>query len=886
MPAQVPQASFQAISPDLDIRNLVESTPNFQYVDRVSCETVQQNPELFEKLVHFQVIKSGKPLVVEGYQDRLQGTLFSAGWLKNNLGKTFELARDLSRKHDVELSVEHYLKNMPKLANQWNAKNCNEPGRQRLYMKDIDCPAAWENALRKLIPPSLFYLNGSTGDKGGPGAVSEGGEASTSAYEDLGAATAGDLMSSLPPEMRAQNLMCYIGHEGTYTPAHREMCASLGQNIMVEASGNGVDPWGAREKPGSSVWFMTETKDRHLVAEYWISILGHDIEVESHFAQINAWKKAPFTTYVVEQKPGDFILIPPLAPHQVWNRGTRTMKVAWNRTTVETLDMAINEALPRARMVCRDEQYKNKAIIFFTLQRYAERLTRILTPLDGEVDTPSLPDTQAGRKVDILKHDFRHLFALFSDILASEMLDGSMPPVKTPELLPFDSNVTCAYCRCNIFNRFLTCPTCIKDTGDGEEDAYDICMECYAMGRSCACISNLDWIEQFEWDHLVSLHEDFRQIVLRIRDDIRDDSPQPLDEMRKRLTRKSLAQVCQEQLLLRPWHDVTKPPVEPADDDIADADGEDRKRKRRKKKSAVGECRSCHVCLHQDAMWKLAKCGCGSHYCYGVLFRAFDLMPLQVMEDPSWTCPKCLKICSCGRCWKDSRMTPHKPKGTLVGHDTKKIADPRSVESLVDFSRSNLTWVSKGEDEEAREATETRCLKRLKEKADIAKATDESSYADLPRSEAIIDARSSPPTGPIDPNLEVRFDTGESRPTTTTERSMSMLDISRDQDSSQIIRTTPKTDRSDTELRSNVTENSSQPEDAGNALIASASLALLGDVMDDRGKPAEAGPESKGSVSLLAPPTISSEGKLSLQGLAGQKRSADDDAASKDASGG
>ena len=47
------------------------------------------------------------------------------------------------------------------------------------------------------------------------------------------------------------------------------------------------------------------------------------------------------------------------------------MKVAWNRTTVETLRMALDEALPRSRIVCRDEQYKNKAIVYYTLQKYA-----------------------------------------------------------------------------------------------------------------------------------------------------------------------------------------------------------------------------------------------------------------------------------------------------------------------------------------------------------------------------------------------------------------------------------------------------------------------------------------------------------------------------------
>ena len=260
------------------------------------------------------------------------------------------------------MTIGHYLNSLEKLTRQWTPTNFRDPKRQRLYLKDIDCPEAWDHQLREYIPQTLLYLNNCVGEKGGPGSVHERDK-----YNHLvmgqGIAPAGDLMSNLPPDMRAENMMCYIGHEGTYTPAHREMCATVGQNIMVETSDVGKG-----EKPGSSIWFMTETKDREVVSEYFLSMLGHDIEVENHFAQIVAWKKAPFPVYIVEQKVGDFILIPPLAPHQVWNRGTRTIKVAWNRTTVETLEMALSEALPRARMVCRDEQYKCKAIVFYSLK--------------------------------------------------------------------------------------------------------------------------------------------------------------------------------------------------------------------------------------------------------------------------------------------------------------------------------------------------------------------------------------------------------------------------------------------------------------------------------------------------------------------------------------
>lgn len=650
------------------------------------------------------------------------------------------MVRDLTRQENVEMSIKHYLKNMHRMASQFKPTTYKELHRQRLYMKDIDCPEAWHRYLQNFLPPGVFYLNESTGVVDGPGALEE--EAGPSGYKGKGkgVAPAADLMSSLPASMRAENLMCYIGHEGTYTPAHREMCATLGQNLMVETSGSGLDPWGMPERPGSSIWFMTETKERHIVSEYWMSVLGHDIEVESYFAQVNAWKNAPFTTYIVEQKAGDFILIPPMAPHQVWNRGTRTMKVAWNRTTVETLDLALKEALPRARMVCRDEQYKCKAIIYFTLMKYFDLLRRVDANRGGGLSTAALAKINADRKVRQLRRDFQRLFRLFAKIILSEMFAPDLPQGNV-QFLPFESNVTCAYCRCNIFNRFLTCPTCVTQLEDGEQDAYDVCMECYAMGRSCGCLSNLQWVEQFRWKDLVDRHDEWRRLVIDMEGGVRYDSPQTLDEARKRWGRKTLAQVCQEQLKIRPWRDITKPPpskaeeqgieAEEDDDDDVDLDRWGRKKARRRRRSEqwLKDNVNCHICKKREPTWKLVRCGCGISYCYGVLFRAFDLMPLDVMENPNWQCPRCLDICSCAQCLRDGKSSnPYEPHGTLVGHDTKHVADPRSVESLVDFSRGNLIWIRKGSQEEETEDDEqyeSRRLRKLIAQADREKAQEE-----------------------------------------------------------------------------------------------------------------------------------------------------------------
>ncbi|GAW15066.1 hypothetical protein ANO14919_044750 [Xylariales sp. No.14919] len=710
-----PQAKFDPIPPDLDLYGLVDQTPNFDWVTRISIAQIRRlGPAGFEKLVQLHVIEGGRPLVIEGWNKVLPNDLFSRDWLEKTCDKKQENVRDISAQTDIPMTTGHYLRSMRQLTNQWTPTNFRDERRQRLYMKDIDCPDEWFQHLKKVIPPNVFYMNENINEN----------PSQTSRDDDIfGApektsAVAGDLMSSLDPEMRAQNLMCYIGHEGTYTPAHREMCASLGQNIMVEASGDANG-----EKPGSSIWFMTETKDREVVREYFLSMLGHDIEIEKHFAQINAWKKANFPVYIVEQKVGDFILVPPLAPHQVWNRGTRTIKVAWNRTTVETLDLALHEALPKARLVCRDEQYKNKAIIYHTLEKYYKELQSFEDGADNDWLGLGQELMQNSVRMKHMARDFKKLFGFFTEILVDEMFGVKQMNV---EYIPFDSNITCSYCRSNIFNRFLTCKCCVRQLINGDEDTYDVCMDCYAMGRSCVCVSGLQWCEQWQWSELVGKHETWRAMVIE-QDGFVDivNSPQPLELARKISGKKSVAQICQEQLQRRPWNDITKPPErEHEESDDPEVDDEGRiKKKPKKRKKKQGDTYRCHVCSHKDFTYKLHFCStCTSAYCYGVLWRAFDMMPQAIMEQEYWQCPKCLKICNCGSCRQSGNTEPYIPKNTLLGHDTRPIADDRSVESIVDFRIHNLGWL-KAAGEENR-SKDSKRMNRLRQQADAEKAKD------------------------------------------------------------------------------------------------------------------------------------------------------------------
>ena len=92
------------------------------------------------------------------------------------------MVRDLGRAQDISMSMEEYLKLVPGLAGQdFN----RDPKAKRQYGKDIDCPQEWRTQLAELLPREISYL----GDN--------------------------DLMTKLPPAARAENMMIYIGHEGT-----------------------------------------------------------------------------------------------------------------------------------------------------------------------------------------------------------------------------------------------------------------------------------------------------------------------------------------------------------------------------------------------------------------------------------------------------------------------------------------------------------------------------------------------------------------------------------------------------------------------------------------------------------------------------------------------
>ncbi|TQS32105.1 hypothetical protein Golomagni_07588, partial [Golovinomyces magnicellulatus] len=157
MPSSLrPQSRFDPIPPNLDLPKLVEDTTNFKWAQRVSRSQMQQlDQRQFEELVARHVVAAGKPLVIEGWRDALPEDLFSVGWLEATYGTKHENVWDISNAVDVPMTTGHYLRSMPQLTNQWSSTNFRDARRQRLYLKDIDCPKEWHEWLEKSINPNL-----------------------------------------------------------------------------------------------------------------------------------------------------------------------------------------------------------------------------------------------------------------------------------------------------------------------------------------------------------------------------------------------------------------------------------------------------------------------------------------------------------------------------------------------------------------------------------------------------------------------------------------------------------------------------------------------------------------------------------------------------------
>ncbi|KIK57690.1 hypothetical protein GYMLUDRAFT_45855 [Collybiopsis luxurians FD-317 M1] len=364
--------------------------------------------------------KAGVPLVIQDLHNKpgWRNDLLSLDWLRDESEINDISVRNIHNNLDSSLSLADFIEKTRETP-QFVQPEENE----RFYGKDLDCPAKWTEWLctGNVVPNQVLP-------------------------------THDNILSHLPKSSKVDTLMCYIGAGDTFTPSHKDSCASNGHNLMCYS-----------ENGGSAFWFMTEQKDARKVADYFHNKLGHEIDHESYVTTVEEFADAPFNVYVLEQKVGDLVLVPRMSCHQVVNYGGLTVKLSWSRMTVKGAIQALYHELPLYRRVCRREIYRIRFTLYQTIVALTEQLC------NGDKD----------------KNCFRRLtqaLKAFDDVLKNECVADytSLP------CIPSETFLTCDFCGADIFQSFFECNEC--HTYDSN-DSCAICADCFIEGRSCRCRS-------------------------------------------------------------------------------------------------------------------------------------------------------------------------------------------------------------------------------------------------------------------------------------------------------------------------------------------------------------------------------------------------------------
>ncbi|KAJ7125468.1 hypothetical protein C8R43DRAFT_29416 [Mycena crocata] len=429
------------------MESLLRLGKNFAEVPRVRWSPATS---ISEQISSHETTSPGMPLVVEGLHNnpRWIGEKFTPEWLERNGPKDIS-ARNVHDRLDQRITLSAFITRSREISPFATPEEA-----ERLYGKDVACPEEWENFLHdgEIIPASL--------SPNGPN----------------------NLIKNLPESDRPETLMCYLGVGDTFTPCHKDLCASSGHNLMCYT-----------ENGGSSFWFMTATSSANAAAEYFHDRLSHELDHETHVITVEQLARTPFKVYITEQKLGDLVLVPPRSCHQVVNAGGITIKTSWSRMTLDGLSLALRYELPLYRRVCRSEVYRVKSTIYHTLLQTIDTVSKLLRkqPARSTGSRNAVASTSQKDMPTQLRTLIRVLL-LFDSILIEEYSQRSHNMRNLSSENEGDTDeigqLTCDFCGGDVFQSFFECRTCV----DGPRRAAPgggliVCPGCYVEGRTCGC---------------------------------------------------------------------------------------------------------------------------------------------------------------------------------------------------------------------------------------------------------------------------------------------------------------------------------------------------------------------------------------------------------------
>lgn len=448
------------------LENVIARGRNFRTIPIVDVSHLQDHEikQLVEK--HEQ---SGFPLLMKGFHKRSSwdNRKFSPAGLREMIGQSRISVRNVYNRKDQDSSVSAYLDYAATASRHASAGET-----ERLYAKDAPCPDEWYEWMTINLPDYLLPFG------------------------------IGDVSSYLSAKDRVETLMTYLGVGDTYTPAHKDSCASVGQNLMVYTT-----------QGASSFWFLTSRDDSYKASMYWRS-LGQELDLESHVATVEQLAKADFPIYVCEQRLGSFVIVPPQSCHQVLNSGGLTMKLSWSRMTPQSFTRSLTYELPIYQRVCRPEIYRVRATIAAVIARCTQKL-------------PS------GREMNGLNNSpFISLLQDFLPLYQQMLIESYDPHWKSYPVRSLDGE-SCDCCGADIWQSAMVCNTCVPPTeenSDNTQPGLMICSPCYVDGRSCRC-KNMQPLQACPFNEVLAAAN---KAVVHLRTHQRPEQTKTLKELKEK----------------------------------------------------------------------------------------------------------------------------------------------------------------------------------------------------------------------------------------------------------------------------------------------------------------------------------------------------------------
>eukprot|EP01119_Soliformovum_irregulare_P018213 TRINITY_DN5538_c0_g1_i4.p1 TRINITY_DN5538_c0_g1~~TRINITY_DN5538_c0_g1_i4.p1 ORF type:complete len:1396 (-),score=273.74 TRINITY_DN5538_c0_g1_i4:1025-5212(-) len=452
-----------------------------------------------------------------------------------------------------------------------------------LYAPEVMCPGAWKEFVGSKLPE--FFTKCSN-----------------------------DLLGDLLPQLQSNTLHSSIATEDTYLPATLLLQATLYHSLMVYA-----------EEHASTLWFVVASHDRDKAIQYWKDCSSDSAKLYQHpqWATLHHLHRAPFPVYLIDQREGDLVLLPPHTVHQIAHCGGKAIHIAWETMPPPIASAAYWEGLPLLRAMGTPEHNRIKASVYYALIK--------------RLQVVEAAKTAAGYSESMVD-DLPHLLSIVEDMIASEWISDQ----QELDLMRFQDDDlphqrTCHFCNADIWNRCYHCALCPK--------GYNICLPCVAQGRSCGHRHELMLMEYLSMKHLLQQLDKAKEVYSKV-----------LKSAKRKKNRKKK---------IEEWTSRTSY-------DYGDSDSSGDKDKspgtvahlitQQYKNPSLEPCHQCQK-QHQGLFPQgiLVKCharNCEHHYCAKCLWNRYGVTVWESMSRHKWRCPQCQGHCNCNPCLEDRGISP------------------------------------------------------------------------------------------------------------------------------------------------------------------------------------------------------------------------------------